>query len=692
MVSDPSRKSTWIDIVRWRAERDPQRLAFKNASDGGQEPDSLTYADLDIRARAIGGRLQHPGLAGERVLLLLSPGLEYLCAFLGCVYAGAVAVPLYPARRNRSMDRMLKIAIASDAGAAFVAETRSGSIDPLPGHRPSLSRIRRLTFDEVSAADPADWKPPNPDESDVVFLQFTSGSTSDPKGVMVTHRNLVENARLIEASFRHSPESILVTWLPPHHDMGLIGGILQPIYGGFPTTLLSAARFLQRPFRWLDTIARERATISGGPTFAYDLCAKTITTEERASLDLQSWTIAFCGSEHIRADTLRKFGATFAECGFRSTAFFPCYGLAEATLFVAGRSDGPLVERSVDGVSLASGVVRTCGDGDTQAKTLVSSGTVCSGSVVIVDPVSLSLRSVDQVGEIWVSGPNVAAGYWQQPSATEQTFKARVAGMADGPFLRTGDLGFIADDQLFVTGRHKELIIVRGQNFYPLDIEITVGQCHAALLDGETAAFSVEDAGEERLVIVHRLTPASQRCAFDEIIAAIRAALADAHDLEVHAILLTSARQLPHTSSGKLQRGACRDAYLANALPVSARWMRTLPPPATDLGRSAQRPSQPASGAIQSFIIERVAHQLGVATSQIDPDVPFKELGLDSVRTVAISGELEALIERRLSPTLLWEYPTIRVLAEHLSSETAEGRTIVVSRDRSSHGHDVAII
>jgi acyl-CoA synthetase (AMP-forming)/AMP-acid ligase II len=406
------------------------------------------------------------------------------------------------------------------------------------------------------------------DGEDLALLQYTSGSTGAPKGVMVSHSNLLANLAGMHDRFGYHAETRAVTWLPPYHDMGLIGGILQPLYSGAPMTLLSPISFLQRPLRWLRAMSRFQATATGAPNFAYDLCVQKIKFEQRESLDLRRWEAAVNGAEPIRPDTLERFVEAFGPCGFRREAFLACYGLAEATLMVTGvsKSQSPVFAR-VDRTALERHKVRPASPGDVKARLLVGCGhSLPDQSVLIVNPSSLTRRGRAEIGEIWVAGPSVAQGYWGRPKETAETFQAHLADTGEGPYLRTGDLGFIEDGELFVTGRLKEVIIIRGRNHYPHDIERTVEGSHGALRPGGGAALGVELSGEERLVIVQELEYRSGSVERREVIGAIRQAVAENHDLEVYDVVLVEPGSIPKTSSAKVQRLACRAAYLSGTL------------------------------------------------------------------------------------------------------------------------------
>ena len=567
------------ELVRWRTRKDPDRDIYTFLEDGDGEAKSLTYRELDRRARAIGAWLQSFDAAGERALLLYQPGLDYIAAFFGCLYAGVIAVPAYPPRPNRPMPRIQ--AIVEDARARFLLTTSPilADIEQRFAQYPQLAELRRLPTDRLPRWIEDRWQAPALDHDTLAFLQYTSGSTATPKGVMVSHGNLLYNERMVERAYEHNEESTFVGWLPLYHDMGLIGNVLQPLYIGAHSILMSPLAFLQRPVRWLQAISRYQAHTSGGPNFAYELCVNKITPEQRETLDLSSWRIAFNGAEPVRHTTVERFTATFAPCGFRPETFYPCYGLAEATLFVTGglKAAAPIIQ-SFQAAALERKQVRASDTGD-NTRTLVGCGrTWLDQQVAIVDPETCTRCPAERVGEIWVSGLNVAQGYWNRTAETEHTFRAYLADTGAGPFLRTGDLGFLRDGELFVTGRLKDLIIIEGRNHYPQDIELTAEQSHPALRAGCSAVFSVDIDGREQIVIVaeveRQYRPQQSGAAGANpndsaaVIKAIRQAVARHHDLQTHSVLLLKTGSIPKTSSGKIQRHACRNGFLEGTLEV----------------------------------------------------------------------------------------------------------------------------
>lgn len=572
--------ATFVELLRQRAAQHPDMPVYIFLVDGESDAVTMTYGELDCQARAIAVQLQALGSAGERALLLYPPGIEYIAGFLGCLYAGVVAVPAYPpnpARLARTLPRIQTIVANAGATVALTTEMIRALAPMVFEQAPDLGALRWLATDGPTNGIEQSWRPPPINGETLAFLQYTSGSTGTPKGVMLSHANLLANEAVIAEAFALAPGDCGVSWLPPYHDMGLIGGILQPIYLGTHCVLMSPVTFLQRPIRWLQAISRYGGTISGGPNFAYDLCARKVTPEQLATLDLSHWSLAFNGAEPVRAETIDRFAATFAACGFRREAFYPCYGLAEATLLVTGADrEAPPLVLDVETSGLADNrVLPARGE---QATRLVSCGR-CYGdlTLAIVDPATQTRCQPDQIGEIWVAGSSIAQGYWQQPDESTSTFQAQIAVTDEKPFLRTGDLGFVRDGALFVTGRLKDLIIIDGRNVYPQDIELTTEQCHPAIRAGCSAAFSVDADGEERLVIaaeVERNFVAAQRRetaeagppAVQEVIGAIKRAVSAQHDLRVYAVILLMTGTIPKTSSGKIQRHACRAAYLDRTL------------------------------------------------------------------------------------------------------------------------------
>jgi acyl-CoA synthetase (AMP-forming)/AMP-acid ligase II len=565
---------TLNDRIREWALGKPHSKAFVFLRNGEVESDSLTFGDLDRRVRAVAAALQGMGAGGERAVLLYPPSLDFVVGFLGCLYAGVIAVPAYPPGRDRSARRLL--AIMEDARPAVIMSTTSllGTVQKQLSDEAGFLPAHWLSTDDIEGGAESAARPTSPRPEDLAFLQYTSGSTGEPKGVMVTHGNITHNLEVIRTKFEESESTVGVGWLPLFHDMGLVGNVMEPVHLGIPCILMPPMAFLQRPSRWLHAITRYRGTTCGGPNFAYDMCVDRIPADEREGLDLTSWKVAFNGSEPIRAETLERFLDAFAPFGFRREAFYPCYGMAEVTLLVAGGArDEPPRLASVDAEALEQNRVEPAPADDPTPKRLVGCGRAgADHEIVIMDSRSRRPCPPGLVGEIWISGPSVARGYWNRPEETQDSFGARLADTGAGPYLRTGDLGFFHDGHLFVTGRLKDLIIVRGQNYYPQDIERTAEESHPALRPGNGAAFLVDADGSDHLVVVQEVQRTwLRRLDVGEVAGNIRGAVAEEHGLQVSALVLAMPGSVPRTSSGKIRRRACKAALIAGHLAEVAR-------------------------------------------------------------------------------------------------------------------------
>jgi acyl-CoA synthetase (AMP-forming)/AMP-acid ligase II len=561
---------TFGDVLAARAAEQPDGWSFSFLNEDEDET-ALTFGELDRRARMIGALLQDAGAAGERALLLFPPGIDYLAALFGCLRGGVVAVPAYhPARLSRTLPRLA--AMIEDARPKVVltnAQTRAAA-ENLFDQAPVLRTARWIVPGTEGTGDEEGFREPKLDRESPALLQYTSGSTSAPRGVMLSHGNLLHNSGFICRRFGHHAASRGVIWLPPYHDMGLIGGILQPVYAGFPCVLMSPTTFVARPLRWLRAVTKYRGTTSGGPNFAYDLCLKRIAPEQCEGLDLSSWDLAFNGAEPVRPDTLERFARFFAPWGFRAESFYPCYGLAEGTLAVTGGQKGTVFSAPPFAAeALQEGRARAAENGD--GTRLVNCGRPDDEQEVhVVDPEQLTEVAQGRVGEIWVRGPSVARGYWNRPDENALTFGARLTG-SSGTFLRTGDLGFIHEGGLYVTGRLKDILIVRGRNYYPHDVERASWESHSALRPFSAAAFTVAIGDADRLVVVQEVDGDAAGDP-DDMLMAIRRSVADAVDLQVHTIVLVGPRGVPITPSGKVQRSACRRLFLDRQLEAIVHW------------------------------------------------------------------------------------------------------------------------
>ncbi|MGI9447459.1 MAG: aminotransferase class I/II-fold pyridoxal phosphate-dependent enzyme, partial [Pirellulales bacterium] len=685
---------TIVDLLRQRAAYRPHDRAFTFLVDGENEELNITYAELDQRARTIGAWLMDQGMSGKRVLLLYPSGLDFIAAFMGCLYGGAIAVPAYPPRKNRSVERIE--AIAADANASVALTTRDvlDRFESLKASAPSLEHLVWQVNDELDPSWSNRWNRPDINGETLAFLQYTSGSTGTPKGVMLSHENLLHNSLRIMQAFEITRSQSGVFWLPSFHDMGLIGGILVPLYGGKFNVLMSPVAFLQKPLRWLQAIAKYRATISGGPNFAYELCVRKTTPEQRASLDLSSWSLAFNGAEPVRAETMKAFSEAFAISGFRNEAFYPCYGLAESTLMVTGgmKFEPPVIHR-FDPLSVETGTVTLNENSSPDARQFVGSGRELDGQdVLIVDPQTFEPLPPDRVGEIWVSGPSVAQGYWNRADETKSTFQAMLKLPANtaghvgrwkpnpGPYMRTGDLGFFDNGELFVTGRLKDLIIIRGRNHYPQDLEHCAEEASGLVRPGCVAAFAVDIDGRERVVIVAELErgkrdEADILDAFD----AIRKRLATEHEVATEAIVLVRPNSIPKTSSGKIQRHACRRQFSDESLAVIEQYIswlepvkETSSPEAPRLARQrplgetsgGHRPNRELPTEVTQTVFEHVRRIAKERAGNLTLDTNIVELGLDSLERMEIVSSLEEAFGARFPEQVLPTIETCREVTE----------------------------
>ncbi len=685
---------TFIDRLAERVVRQPEKAAFTFLQDGETESCRLSYQELATKAQAIAAVLQSQNAAGERALLLYQPGLEFITAFLGCLYAGVVAVPAYPPRANRSIDRLLAIVTDAKAKFALTSEDLQLKIEEkfrLAGQK----SLQFLATDRIEVNQAHNWRKPDLIADNLAFLQYTSGSTGKPKGVMVSHGNLLDNSVAINSCFQNIPEHNAVSWLPPYHDMGLIGCILQPMYVGLSMYLMPPVSFLQRPYRWLKAIDKYRANTSGGPNFAYDLCVSQITEEQKASLDLSCWELAFTGAEPVRAETIKQFSEYFKGSGFRQRVFYPCYGMAESTLIITGGSKrAKPVFRNFDKQSLEQNqaidllpshsftrrgeqiLTPLVEEKQPEQVTLVGCGNNLEDQyLAIANPDNLEECSEGEIGEIWAASSSVAQGYWNRPELTQYAFGATLKSYPNVTFLRTGDLGFIKDGELFVTGRLKDLIIIRGRNHYPQDIELTIDNAHEAIHAGNGAAFAVEIDGDEKLVITQEIKRTYLRkLNIEEVTKAIRQAVLQNHELNPHGIVLIKTGSIPKTSSGKIQRHACKAGFLDGSLNVVGESVNrrgeglfARSSVISHQLKTRGKKSNPKQGIIESWLVENIAQRLGVNNSEVDIEEPFASLGLDSVQAVRLSADLEDYLDLKLSPTLIYDYPNISSLAGYLS-------------------------
>ncbi|MBS2963707.1 fatty acyl-AMP ligase, partial [Actinocrinis puniceicyclus] len=653
-----SEPDTVAGLLRHHLRHRPDALAYRFLSGSGDnDAHSYTYRQLDRRARTVAVHLAAEGLRGRPVLLLLPPGLEYVACFLGCLYAGAIAVPAYPPdtqRFGQSMPRLAAIArdarathaLTTDALARFAA-TKREQIEEL-----GLGALRWVATDPLDDAAADRWPQPGAAPADtggsLAFLQYTSGSTAEPKGVMVSNANLVSNLRSIHLRLRHDRDSAMVSWLPPYHDMGLIGGILSPLYGGFPAHLMAPMTFVARPLLWLQTLSRTRASTSVAPNFGFEHCLRRVTPAQRDTLDLSGWRLALNGAEPVRADTLDRFAEYFGPAGFRRSALMPCYGLAEATLMATGveAADPPAITPFA-AEPLGTGRVEPAAGPARAATRLVGCGApVEDVRVAIVDAETGRRAAADRIGEIWLAGPNIARGYWRRPDATRETFHAAIEGEPGGEYLRTGDLGFLRQGQLHIVGRSKDVVIIQGRNHYPQDVELTVQQAAPAVRPGAAAAFAVELDDTEQMVLAFEADARPRDPA--ALLAAVRAAVLEQHEVSPHAVLLLKRATIPKTTSGKIQRHGCKRDFLELGLTVLAASVARegAAPAAEGPGSAVKRRREQVDGAIAQALGDALGRRIEPAA--LTDGSGLSDLGVDYPGLVRAVRDLEARFAARI--------------------------------------------
>lgn len=664
--------ATMVAMLQHTAATCSEDIGLHFLGSAARDTEYLSYAALDREARAIATALRD--FAGERALLLFPPGADYIKAFFGCLYAGIIAVPAYPPNPNRihrSQERILGMVRDGHINLLLTTSAIALRQDQFKDLDPAFKAIEWRTLEDIDRQLYVRWQAPNISGKTTAFLQYTSGSTGVPKGVVVSHANLCHNQTIIQKAFATTKEDRGLSWLPLYHDMGLIGSLMQPLYAGIPNYLMSPVDFLRRPLRWLEAIDQYKITISGGPNFAYDLCVnKQKSMAIPLKLDLSSWRVAFNGAEPVRAETVDSFVKAFKDCGFQRASFIPCYGLAEATLFVAGGSYNSI---DIEANALETKGVAKAVDAGDACRTLVSSGKLFQ-DVTIVDPRTLKGLSDGHVGEIWLQSPSVAGGYFNRTKETRETFAAQRSDHSDNTYMRTGDLGFIRDGELFVTGRLKDLIIIRGRNLYPQDIETTARESFEALKNQACAAFSQNQNGQEVLVVVQELDLRKQLDA-NEVIDTIREDIVEQHDVQASTVVLVKPGVIPRTSSGKVRRKATAALLKEGALEIVATHSR-LP---GELTRRSTEDSSPIIEAIQQskssqdrermvtrYLRRALAEILGTDTRQLNDKVSLSALGLDSLNEVSLQHRIETDLNLVIAPGDLTKGMRLQELVSHI--------------------------
>lgn len=667
MSKKPQAATHLVDVIRYWAHQRPDQEVLRFYPQGEGDSLTLSFAQLHQRCQAIASHLQP--YQGQHALLLYNNGLDFLEALFACFYAGVVAIPAYPPRKNHHLQRLTALIHDCQASVVLSASDISERAQPLflEANDTQLLNLPWLNTDRFASNTCVNFQPMAIDADDLAFIQYTSGSTGKPKGVMLSHKNLMCNIRMAERAFALPSNARCVSWLPLFHDMGLIGSVMAPLYWGAGSILMPPAAFLQRPLRWLKLLDKYGKLSPVGctaPNFSYQLCVDSVSDEEAKNLNLSQWIFALSGAEPIRASTLNAFSKKFAVSGFSEAALVPAYGMAECTVLATCRQNKPIASLRVDSHVLADNQLIKSDNGNL---TLTSSGSSCAPQELrIVHPNSLSTLNDTQVGEIWLAGDHIGQGYWQQPALSEQVFNAFTAE-GDGPFLRTGDLGSLIDGELFVTGRIKDLLIIRGNNHYPQDIELSVMRATDGVQAEHTAAFTIEHDEQEKLVIVQEVQRQQQRqWPSEEKAREIANTIAREHGIECHAIAFIRFASIPKTSSGKIQRHACKAAFLNNTLSLIGLWQANRRSVHTLPVRPKVSLSDITTEKLEQWIVQWLAEKTGIAKTLIPVDAPLDGLGLDSVDLVQLSGELESWLAKPMPHTLVWEQDHIRGLAQAL--------------------------
>ncbi len=681
---ETSRFSSVIDVVQHRADVSSEAAGFIYLDDQLEKKESINFVELDHRARALAAVFQQTIPAGERVILIFPPGVEFIVGFVACLYAGVLAVPVYPPQSPKEFTRLLATIKNATASTVCTVTELKMMVSMWLSSNAECKGTQVIATSEATPEMASLWRKPNLNKNSLAFLQYTSGSTGDPKGVMVSHGNLLNNFELIGNCFQVNEQTISTTWLPPYHDMGLIGTILQPIYKGCTTVAISPLTFLKRPLSWLEIISRYRVTCSGGPNFAYELVTQKADAEFVAGLDLSSWQVAFNGAEAMRANTLNRFAETFAPAGFKPSVFLPCYGLAEATLIVSGCPlEKPPVMLGVVQESLATRKPEFVSNA-ARGQTLVGCGKVLGGEILIVDPETKIICDADEIGEIWLNNGSVAQGYWQNDELTREIFQAKTSCSNKGPYLRTGDLGFLHQGELFISGRLKEVVIIGGRNIYPVDIEDSVQLISAVLRAGCGAAFAVDSGDGEQLVVVQEVRKeGANKLNAAETLVSIRNKVVANHAVRPFDIVLIRHGSLSKTTSGKIQRNATKQQYIAGTLDIIAS-LKGLSAVELSSAQAAAKPIEKNTLNVETIVKivrKKLALVTGVAAENLDLDMPFSDFGMDSKQAVGMVGELEAEIGCELPGDALFRYPSIRSLVNSIVDDPRKDNSVLLKNN-----------
>ncbi len=630
--------SNLVSVLQQNAKKYPEKIVYIFLEDGENEKEKISCSEIVERSKSIAAYLQKSGEKGDRVLLLFPTGIEFILSLYGCFFAGMIGVPAYPPKRNKPNERFS--AILQNADPSIILCTYKIK-DELEANYTQINLLEKktiLAFEDVLPEMAEDWVDPEINGENIALIQYTSGSTGNPNGVMVSHANIIHNSECIRLSFGFDASLVGVNWLPNFHDMGLIGCLIQPAYLGATNVIIPPLRFLQAPLNWFKIMTKYRATNAGGPNFAYEYCISKIDNSEIKNIDLSSVSTMFCGSEPIRKKTLENFAEKFSSSGFNECQFYPCYGLAESVLIVTGgdyKKAPAYLSVDVKALQKNKLILSTKKE---ESSIITACGYPWLGmTVVIVNPESAEPCGYGNIGEIWVKGTSVAKGYWNDPEGTERTFRAFIHNTEDGPYLRTGDLGFIHEGQLYISGRLKDLIIIRGSNYYPNDIEHCVEQCHPALRIDACAAFSADINGEEKLIIIQEVQRTFMRDLNEyEVFESIRNAVFSDYNLQPYAIILMKTGSISKTTSGKTQRYTMKKAWLRHELSELASWQM----------KPDKEKADPLIGYrpefLREWMINWMAHKLEIDPGSIDPGKSVSSYGLDSVTAVSLERDINA--------------------------------------------------
>uniref|UniRef100_UPI0025C5BC11 non-ribosomal peptide synthetase/type I polyketide synthase n=1 Tax=Flavobacterium sp. TaxID=239 RepID=UPI0025C5BC11 len=676
---DITSKETLVKVLSNHISQTPNKVIYRFLENGEEESDCRTFQDLYDNAKRIASHILEHAKPGDRVLLLYPSGLDFIDAFLGCFLAGVIAVPAFPPQGKRRIGRLENIVADCRATLILTIESiytkSSGWFDT-----EIFTNVKWLQTNVL--VDSLDKDFPVVLPTDIAFVQYTSGSTGDPKGVMVTHSNIVHNNKLMKNCFHQNTESIGVSWLPIYHDMGLVGNILQALYVGFEMIVMPPTAFIQKPIRWLKVISDYKGTFSGGPNFSYDLCAHQIKEEDLKGLDLSNWQVAYNGSEPIRPETVNNFTTRFSSIGFDETYLIPCYGMAETTLIVSC-SDFNSIPKALllDKENFHSGEVKLFNKEDKTSNTIefIGNGPVLEElEIKIVNPDTKMVCQEKGIGEIWISGASVAKGYWQREELTKEVFQARIqnsdvnSAEDKEEYLRTGDIGFINEKQLYITGRLKELMIINGVNHFPQDIERVVQQSHIDLQNNAGVAFCTESKGKEQLVIVQEIKRTSMKgYDFNFIVKSIIDSVFEQHELSVSAIILVEPGKVEKTSSGKIKRLATKILYESNTIEgVMDQWVQgqNINNSNENLQENKIVKTTILSNDLEKFLQEAVAAELNISISKVNTHTSFSELGMSSIQSIRLTGKLSDYLGIEITPTIVYSYSNIKDLAAYLLS------------------------